>query len=1183
MVLEAGRTGGTPVTVSVDLARQLLDLGARLRRPEHGDSDPPQAQEQLRGAVAIHNILAREGVAYLADEVGMGKTYVALGAIALFRHFNPGFRVAVIAPRENIQDKWMKEWFNFATHIVRIPDLRVKALDGSPARPLVKCNNLQQFIRETTVDADRDFFLRLSSFSLATGEDESDVRALRGRFQRELPWLPDVVTSLRKREFKDSLAKALCCALPEFDLLVVDEAHNLKHGFAERIAARNRVLAFMFGRPSEEVDRRQFRDYGPRAKRVLFLSATPIEDNYRQLWNQLDVFGKADAYRNLREPLVSEEQKRALAQRFLVRRVTTLNVGGKPLTKNLYRREWRRGGLISHDDPIRVDNVRERLVVALVQKKVAELLNTPKFGARFQMGMLASFESFLETVKLRASDGEAGNFDDAEQTEDPLEREGVDVPSINRLAADYRQRFNGRALPHPKMDALVSHLSDSWRRGRKALVFFRRVASVWEIKERLDLRHSEWLIERLRREFGASNQLVVDINALYETFCAERLSTRSPRLAARMGADAAGREGEQDRGGDDTFFAWFFRGEGPPGRWLTGAKFAQRFAEAGYELSTYFEDNYAADLLKAAPGTVAAALAEAVGMSAREAEAELVTRAGQYLTQARRPGRRELFEAAQGGAVELLRDKARDPRLKHRAEVVWQLRFELRQQRRPASATPPASALERATFFTALRLPEWSELRAAVWPEPHNGDFEATFREQELRRELLGTAARLGHPLIDLYVIAMRQRGTLRTRAAQESDADAVPGSFIDALLTALDTQRRTPVADREWGAFDELSAIAEHFDLILDVNEPDARTKRLAEAGRLFGALLRQQQPTGGMTGQVNRTLVRQFRMPGYPFVLLSTDLLQEGEDLHTFCSHVYHYGLAWTPSAIEQRIGRVDRVRSQTERVAMTCKDGLPDRNRLQVYYPHLEDTIERLQVRRVVRRMHEFIRLMHEGLAVNAPESSRLNLREEIVGVADLPELTRTPLKTAFPVRDKDLAGDRRSLALTHQMAIGLAERLRALARMSSLSGLPVTWEEAVAPHALLGTLQLASGRAQPFKLHLDTFGEHLVVRCVSPVGRLDDAEAVERVRRISRRVPEQLGIVEEADDRGIDLTVEEEVLLGDPAADVARMSWLVVGVAKAADRLEEGLWGERDAPFDAFRAALIREGRVPSHAD
>ena len=45
-----------------------------------------------------------------------------------------------------------------------------------------------------------------------------------------------------------------------------------------------------------------------------------------------------------------------------------------------------------------------------------------------------------------------------------------------------------------------------------------------------------------------------------------------------------------------------------------------------------------------------------------------------------------------------------------------------------------------------------------------------------------------------------------------------------------------------------------------------------------------------------------------------LVTDLLQEGEDLHTFWSDVFHYGISWTPSAMEQRIGRVDRVRSLT-----------------------------------------------------------------------------------------------------------------------------------------------------------------------------------------------------------------------------------------------------------------------------
>ena len=116
-------------------------------------------------------------------------------------------------------------------------------------------------------------------------------------------------------------------------------------------------------------------------------------------------------------------------------------------------------------------------------------------------------------------------------------------------------------------------------------------------------------------------------------------------------------------------------------------------------------------------------------------------------------------------------------------------------------------------------------------------------------------------------------------------------------------------------------------------------------------------------MWGQVSRTLVQQFRMPGYPFVLVTTDLLQEGEDLHTFCSSIYHYGISWTASSMEQRIGRIDRVRSQTDRrLSSLTRD--PDGDELlQVHFPHLQDTVEILQVERVLERMNVFLKLMHE----------------------------------------------------------------------------------------------------------------------------------------------------------------------------------------------------------------------------
>jgi superfamily II DNA or RNA helicase len=224
--------------ISIDTARALLDFAGG------GDSSPArisqaQAEAQLEGAVAIHNILEQHRVAYLADEVGMGKTYVALGALALFRHFDPKFRLLVIAPKENIQQKWTKELRNFVRNNVRFADCRIKAIHQAPAKSPVLCDNLVSLVRETTLDPDRDFFARLSSFSFGLGDDITAWKKKRDALLRAVPWLDEGLLDLRSKEvFKENFARAVCCALPSFDLLIIDEAHNLNGAARHRGSCR---------------------------------------------------------------------------------------------------------------------------------------------------------------------------------------------------------------------------------------------------------------------------------------------------------------------------------------------------------------------------------------------------------------------------------------------------------------------------------------------------------------------------------------------------------------------------------------------------------------------------------------------------------------------------------------------------------------------------------------------------------------------------------------------------------------------------------------------------------------------------------------------------------------------------------------------------------------------------------
>jgi SNF2 family DNA or RNA helicase len=68
-----------------------------------------------------------------------------------------------------------------------------------------------------------------------------------------------------------------------------------------------------------------------------------------------------------------------------------------------------------------------------------------------------------------------------------------------------------------------------------------------------------------------------------------------------------------------------------------------------------------------------------------------------------------------------------------------------------------------------------------------------------------------------------------------------------------------------------------------------------------------------GGMN---KRAAIEQFRSDNNIRILLSSEVASEGVDLQ-FCSLVINYDLPWNPMKIEQRIGRIDRIGQEEERI--------------------------------------------------------------------------------------------------------------------------------------------------------------------------------------------------------------------------------------------------------------------------
>jgi hypothetical protein len=114
-------------------------------------------------------------------------------------------------------------------------------------------------------------------------------------------------------------------------------------------------------------------------------------------------------------------------------------------------------------------------------------------------------------------------------------------------------------------------------------------------------------------------------------------------------------------------------------------------------------------------------------------------------------------------------------------------------------------------------------------------------------------------------------------------------------------------------------------------------------------------------------------FNTPFYPDMLVATSVLQEGVNLQYFCNTVYHYGMAWTPGDNEQRIGRIDRMFGKIERLL----DERSHDARLHIYYPYLKNTIDEEQLRRFIKRKYQEESLIDRGMSNEA--QGEFNIQE------------------------------------------------------------------------------------------------------------------------------------------------------------------------------------------------------------
>ncbi|MEZ8543899.1 DEAD/DEAH box helicase family protein [Vibrio splendidus] len=987
--------------LDLENARELVDFSGGQ------ESLIPLGKVQLEGAVALHNMIADPsvGLGYLADEVGMGKTYIALGVVALMRYFNPSLRVLYICPSKNVQDKWLKEYRSFIAHNVKVSQYRIRTPDGKSAVPHISCNNVPEMIYAASSGYYADYFISKDSFSISLNDDLFLWEKRCDELQELVPAKTWIKIIESKHDVKDRYAEALNYILPTFDLIIIDEAHNFKHGFES--SDRNQVLSKVLGFNGK---------LQPRVKNALLLSATPYDRNINQLRNQLRLVGKG----NLLPDNIFNDDKENIVKHlrhFMVRRLNRIEVNGRDHTRNMYRKEHRDGASAQ----VQLKSDHQKLVTALVQKKVGESLNRAGDSPAFQIGMMASFESYAQTAKSLPV--QFDNDDTDRDTKDAQDRNVLD-----RIVESYKESNLGTTLPHPKMDTVCEQLSGKlFKQNKKQIVFVRRVKSVKELKDKLDDHYSQWLESYISEELS----LYKPMNSMFKTlFEAYRHDSRYKEEGISEGEYIEGKEGTPDDNQppkNDTFFSWFFRGKltqeavditaNSVSNLSTPDDIRKATSSKNRAIGLIFEHNWAAFIL-----TYQKELGNLEKLITKNQD-DLLTYARKYRDSKQPKNKLDEFRACQLGFIEWL--MCSDTQYLFLEPLLQGLVTHYSpsiNNNGDVSLDVLQKHLSRETFYTELQkqnllqviFPLQDALYSALM---NNGDCVALLEKLDVHSQVISLCLRTGHGIIDLYLSRLKQSpGKLKSKDRTD---------LLKDLVSRIKQQQKSA----GFSTYQELSALADQLDHIIKVNIPEVLDKKQDERRSFLSKRLNPVSPVIGATGEtygIRSAQARKFRMPGYPLALISTNVFQEGEDLHSFCDSVVHYGLSGSPVSIEQKTGRVDRVASLTQRRfishgesegKVTLEDDL-----IQVAFPYIKESIELLQVRQLCHNLNDFIESLHELEQPTTKPLDTVNTDEALSDKSDIPSQIVSFLKSpyaefSFP----DLSEIKQGIIETHSTTV------------------------------------------------------------------------------------------------------------------------------------------------------------------
>lgn len=927
---------------------------------------------QSHGVAALYNILTKQDFAFLADEVGMGKTYQALGLIAFMLNLKKDLNIVVVSPRKNLQEKWINDYNNF----VRLnykrdydgDDIMRTIITKQPIYNPCLCDNLKEFYCSLLSVQKQIYFLRHSSFRMPIIVKKEDERAFVRKWNEERLKLKDIGIYLPQKGYVDfnksippseqmnlwfaeSLRKIILSNKFDdqrpIDLLIFDECQYLRNSNNQT----NKVFRSVFKNS---------------VKKWLFLSATPIHSGIFDVYNIIKYY----IGENVDISIFQHERKyQNYLKNFTIRRSREYKLSDDTsLKKSKYRNQVK--------DEIKLHDIKplQYLVLCGVQKYLVQALDNK--NNRFKIGCLSSFESLrssLITAEEKKKDLKNESDDEShdiyqsannDKTERIDKKDILDFDYINRLSEGFEHKF-GRPLPHPKIDKVADDIFEKVKSlNCKFLIFNRRIKAVEELVNSFNEKYIRDIIERLDRVW--KNKLNLEyINEPLDSIDEDD----TPEL---MGKSFEGVK--------------ILREISAKGNWLYNYRL--RYKDPGSN-AFMFEENWfrvLAEIKNISLDDVFKKIPDTLWL-------ESYNYALRFYANRPRLYRVDRYKYL---IVNLVDKHPQILNLTEEEKNQWVIFLKTRFVLDRVPSSKKSYKIEKDPDLI-LFVSFWDHLRLNITDSNYSNFsalfdinyFKTHFPDALFKREILKSAIwqfiRLSDHLIDFYFAEKKngERNLLNTY-------------FNDYFLT----QDKSAVNLRS-----DITNWINHFDLIF--NNCFSKKEKIEELSRKY-SFTEFNEPAYaiGITGgsRIATTALKQFKSPTYPKILVCTDVLKEGEDLHLFCDNVVHYGLAWTSGDSEQRVGRVDRYFSQIERkLSLANKDSYPQ---LNVLFPYIGNSIEKFQVDRVMDRIKIAESILDFSIINKSKEDKELSvsyfnnvpaIQNECIVVKESPFLTSIHIPT------------------------------------------------------------------------------------------------------------------------------------------------------------------------------------------